>query len=590
MNSRFRRRRASSHELIASLATRWVGDTGGAIASSNLEVQVPQISTADVRRDCFALSALLLLATVVYLPQVGFYSDDWAYLGTMAIRDGSFTKEYLSLGDALMRPVQALLLAGLFHLFGANPLPFHLVNAAALILGATCFYLVLVELRVPRTIAFAVPLIYGMLPHYSTGRFWMAAMQATVSMMLYFVSLYADLRAVREPGARYRWWTVAAIARVLCVLAYEVFLPLLVLNPIIAWLHGRRRFINRRDWLNQPAGLVMVYAIAVVTLAPPVIYKAIVATRLGSFSSLHDRLDWIRWIYHGAFAIAIKDFGVLLPRVVWRLWRGYASISAAVVAFVSGAITYGYVARIDRGENRQRTWGSSATLIATGVIVFCAGYAVFFITKNALNTPAGIGNRVAIAAAVGVALGWIGVVSLAASQLPSPKAQSRGFAALVAILLATCVFINATLATFWTEAWRREQQVIAAIQKEWPTWPGEVTLIVDGVCPYVGPAIVFESSWDLTGALQLVYKRWGLRADVITPNATVTDSGIVTSLYNNSMVTRYPYEEMWIFNVARGARYEVPDAAAARSYLASHNPDRRGGCPLGTAGEGVPVF
>jgi hypothetical protein len=114
-------------------------------------------------------------------------------------------------------------------------------------------------------------------------------------------------------------------------------------------------------------------------------------------------------------------------------------------------------------------------------------------------------------------------------------------------------------------------------------------LIVDGVCPYVGPAVVFESSWDLAGALITFYADRTLAADIVTPNMTVGKNGLRTVLYE-SLERDYPYGNLLIYHYGRKEVYPLPDAEAARRYFDAFNPDRSGGCPRGHEGRGVPVF
>ena len=42
-----------------------------------------------------------------------------------------------------------------------------------------------------------------------------------------------------------------------------------------------------------------------------------------------------------------------------------------------------------------------------------------------------------------------------------------------------------------------EQRVLASTQQRFPAMPPNSTLLLDGVCPYAGPAVVFEANWDL---------------------------------------------------------------------------------------------
>ena len=295
-------------------------------------------------------------------------------------------------------------------------------------------------------------------------------------------------------------------------------------------------------------------------------------------------------MYQGATSIAASDLGVLLPRAAWRLWHSSPSIPALAVSLISGLLAYGYLARTAGEDNATHPWRRGLGLVGVGVVTFWAGYAVCLVTRISGNTPTGIGNRIAIAAAAGVALVWVGCTSLATSWIPSAIARRHSFAAITATLYAICVFVNASLGAFWAEAYRREVDVIASIKREYVEFPGPGSLIIDGVCPYVGPAVVFESSWDLTGALQVLYGQYGLNADIITPSMTVTDSGLVASLYFGAIVTKYPYARMSIFNVPRGLRCRFATRRTSGATWTSTTRIARSGCAIGTAGEGVPVF
>ena len=69
--------------------------------------------------------------------------------------------------------------------------------------------------------------------------------------------------------------------------------------------------------------------------------------------------------------------------------------------------------------------------------------------------------------------------------------------------------------------------------------PSGTTLILDGVCPFSGPAVVFETDWDLRGALQAMHGDKTILADVVGPYMRVTDEGSVTSAYGYETFYRY---------------------------------------------------
>jgi hypothetical protein len=99
---------------------------------------------------------------------------------------------------------------------------------------------------------------------------------------------------------------------------------------------------------------------------------------------------------------------------------------------------------------------------------------------------------------------------------------------------------------------------------------------------------VFESSWDLQGALRLFYRDSTLRADVVSPDLRVEQDGLHTVIYGED--SKYPYERLIVFNEPDRAAYPIPDEVTARSYFAQHSDVRDGGCPPGRAGHGVQVF
>jgi hypothetical protein len=134
---------------------------------------------------------------------------------------------------------------------------------------------------------------------------------------------------------------------------------------------------------------------------------------------------------------------------------------------------------------------------------------------------------------------------------------------------------------------------VATIRRALPDPPQGTMLLLGGVCPYVGPAIVFESPWDLRGALWVAFareRRYDLQADVVTPNLRVGDTTLVTSMYHGSIVRHYPYRNVVLFDATRGTVQPLPDAGAARRALAAYGADLGGGCPPGSEGQGVRLF
>ena len=558
-------------------------------------------------QDCLFLCLVVLFSLILYVQDLGFYGDDWSFLGFLSMSsDQSLIGLFRSIYSPYvrMRPVQILYLAGLYWLFGPHPFGYHLVNAAVLLSNAVLFYLVLRELGQRRVLSLAVPVVYALLPHYSTDRFWVAAFQATLSMALYFLSLYSDLRTLRAPLARLWGWKLLSVLSLIgSILTYEVTLPLFFLNLLLVWYRGRKLYGSVPGKRLVRTNLAILLISNLLVLTPAIVFKALTTIRLGSQTGLLEHvisiakramaLDYSDYDYGLNFKQAIVvnygEYGLGLPRIVWRILRDYPDAAVFAMGGVLGLITFGYLYHVaSKSESKLLGQTSMLSFIALGLVVFVLGYAIFLTNYNVLFTPTGIANRTAIAAAVGVALSLVGGLGWVSTLLPSGQSRKGFFCALVALLCVSGFLINNTLASFWATAYRQEKEILADIYQQFPTLPKGGTLILDGVCPYVGPAIVFESCWDLAGALVMHYRDYTLRADVVTPNLEVREDGLYTSLYGAKY--RYPYDKLFVYHFGQKVARQLTDAETARRYFQQYNPDLSSGCARGHEGHGVPVF
>jgi MFS family permease len=261
--------------------------------------------------------------------------------------------------------------------------------------------------------------------------------------------------------------------------------------------------------------------------------------------------------------------------------------------FASGALlaigVCGYLYRLAGGLARGRASRTHLlAFTAAGLLVFGLGYVICFASANVGFTPTGVNNRIAIAAAAGVALVMVGTVGWVAGLLPSPQSRGLCFSVLIAALSSTGFVINNTLASFWTSAYRRQQDVISGIRLQFPSLPHGSVLILDGICPYVGPAVIFDSSWDLKGVLSLLYRDRSLQANVVTRDIQVRKDGLYTTMSN--IEYRYPYENLFIYDASQNEAHFLPDTEAARRYFRTLKPHHRGDCPPAHHGNGLPVF
>lgn len=538
--------------------------------------------------DSVFLAVVVGLSVIPYVGRLGFYSDDWAFLAVLTTADdrsfGGLLRDQAAWSPSLaMRPTQTVYQAWLYRNFGLDPLGYHLVNAGVLIAIAVLLYWILRELRLPRSVAVAVPAVYALMPNYATDRFWFAAFGYLLSMALYLLGLFAELRAASSDHARLWIWKVFALAALAAAaFGYEVILPLFLLNVILAEVVARR---GRRGGLRAKVGswgVAAFYGSTLAVAASAIAFKATVAEGIGTGSPLTRHA--LR-LAAGVVTANFGTYGVGFPHTVW--WSApYAGAGGVALGIVLAICLYRYLA-IVRGAtpdaNAPLSRHAWMRLAGAGSAIFMMGYLVFLVTGRIAFSSTGIANRVAAASALGSAIVLVALVGWSASWSLHRTIKDRLFRAGVALLCGGGVVITTGLASFWIESRDAQQDVLTELHTALPVLPPDSTVLLDDVCPYIGPAIVFESSWDLRGALRVYHHDPSLEADVTSGVVLVEPRGVVTQIYRSSMV--HPYgDQLFLYDHSTGVTV-LRDESAARQALSD---DPVGSdCPEGRPGAGA---
>ena len=551
--------------------------------------------------DSVFLAIAIVLSLAWYATRLGFYSDDWAFFGPYATATDQTVAGYFNASHSdvhAMRPVQLWLCAVLYRFFGMDPLGYHLFNGLLIVLNPILCYGIARELRVSRTIALPVALVFGLLPSYSTDRLWYLAFAITLSLTACLASIYADLRAsVAGMRAGIAWKAGGAAGLLISALAYEVALPLLLVVPFLMVWRMRRDY---RPVPRQRIGyLALLTGINIALLAGVVVFKLKTTVRLGAEHGLAAQVLSIarhavrRQVPEGAYGLNVfsavrvhfGDYGVTMPEsLVTVVPSATAGMLWLTLAFAVATFAYLVVSVRKQPWPAVGEWGAA---IVAGIFVFGLGYAIFLTNYNLQFTPTGLANRVAIVASLGAAMCIVGCIGLAVTPLVKSQFALYLFAALITAFASSGFLITNVIAGYWIDAYKAQRAVLAGIRERFPTLPSHSTMILDGVCPYIGPAIVFESHWDLAGALQVMYRDRTIAADVATPRLVVGDAGITTSIYNQRVT--YPYgSQLFVYHAGTGAVQPLTDATTARTYFARETSVRR--CPPAKEGMGVALF
>jgi hypothetical protein len=537
--------------------------------------------------DCLFLTSAIAVSFAPYIGGLGLYSDDWWILASFHHSDRSYAGLFASIMMAVQtRPVQGHILAGLYWLFGLGIQWYHVANCVGLTAAVLLFYQSLRTLRVARPIAIAVPLVFGLLPHYSTDRFWIAAFQATGAVLLYFLSLYADLRFVTRPGSlRWLWKFVGSAALVASVMAYEVTAALFLVN-ILLLLHvaGVRR---HRTWQRNAIPTALAVSSNVLFLALAIGYKSTTTGRAGLGGGLRFRA--LRILTEAA-PVHFGDYGLGFPLYVGRVLRDYPDAVAIGVSVLIGLMVGGYLLF---AVPRSRPFDAGVRwplVMLTGAVLFVAGYGVSLMTWEIGFHTTGANNRTAIGAAIGVGWVYVGTIGWLGRVVSSDRWRRLVFSALIAVVAAGSTLITSAVAAFWVDASRQQEVVMAGLLEHHTTLPPGSTILLDGLCSFRGPAPVFTTGWDTSGMLRLMYMDPSLLGDVVKPTTQLTEDGVRTIVFDD-VINLYPYgDDLLAFHIPSGGTWTLTSHEVAREYLEGVSIPGRPTCPPYTDGDGVPIF
>lgn len=555
------------------------------VARSQEQKNQPRIT------DCLVIFAAVIVAALPYLAGLGFYSDDWSTVADFSNHGTSAViREMLMPGTTWrLRPVQIVFLALTYNAFHLHTLLYHILITLSVGVTAVFAYLAINELQIGRWLAFSIAVVFGLLPHYSSNNIWIASHVAVLSVTFALAGVYAMLRAAQAGEKRWPAWAIcAALAMALSVLSYEIAFGIIAASVVLlGWMMYERDRAEAGRFPRRLAGVAGMAAVLLVLVA----VKAHEETRIvyhGHFFGHFWKLIW-----HALGQSVLFDFwtyGLHMPVVLTDLYRQSALSIAAVIA--SGAVfalvaAYLWTCMDPSAIPRPRTclW-----LILISFIIFALGYGLFLPVIDANFSSAGVANRVTMASALGTACVPVAIAGLICAYMASPVLRRRVFSVAMGLICAVNCLVMCGIGHYWDNAAAQQSAILASIKTNVRSLPHDSVLLLDGVCRYSGPAVVFEIGYDITGALQLTLKDESLNADVISPNLHFNDDA-ADSMFFGAPFGHYPYgDHLFVYNVPHTSLTSLPSKEAANRYLQAMDPSGDSGCPAAKEGDGAKVF
>lgn len=557
------------------------------------QFMMKKLSDRPTLSDSAFLVGIEFISTMPYLFGLGFYTDDWSYQGTLAHYSGddigTMIREMIrSDPHFIIRPVQLAYLVLSFKVFGQNATLYHVFNSTVLGLATALLYLALRELQAERWVAFVIALIFALLPHYSTDRFFYTQ-GAVLSMAFAMLGLYALLRSGRALEQHSGNWVALAVsALLLSILSHEVFLGLIVASlGVIAWC----RYRDVRA--SAPHALAKLGGVAIVTAV--LFTVGLLKTRIQSQIIYHHHFftHLLAYTWHAIVQAVLFNFwtyGLHMPGVLAALYRQSA---LTLPAFGSAGVIAGFVAAyLWKGMKMSAipTRRTCLRLIVLGFVLFGLGYALFFPSIRVNFSTAGLDNRVEIASTLGASCTLVAMLGLACSLLKSNLARTRTFSLAVGLICGINSLAVSGIAFFWVDAASQQSAILKSAVSHVRSLPHGSVLLLDGFCQYLGPGIVFETDWDATGAIQREFHDPSISSDVVSQDMRFYGSYVETR-YFGELERRYAYgNDLFVYNVRRKILTKLPSQESAIAYLRAMNPTGDSGCPTDHEGEGRKVF
>ncbi|GAB2460715.1 hypothetical protein GCM10011375_11330 [Hymenobacter qilianensis] len=148
---------------------------------------------------------------------------------------------------------------------------------------------------------------------------------------------------------------------------------------------------------------------------------------------------------------------------------------------------------------------------------------------------------------------------------------------------------NYAISTFFSRSYISQLKILDSLQRRGPELTTKNTLILDGICPYVGPAPIFDCEWDLAGALQKIYKNTYIKADVRTNRLSYNEKGLTTITYGKKNF--YAYNQyLIIYNNQTEKYFILKNFEDAKAYFTTNLSSDISTCAEGREGYGVNIF
>src|SRR3990172_5986354 len=190
------------------------------------------------------LFLVCFLAFGLLIRQLGFYWDDWPVIFIAEHGDLSLFWDYY----AFDRPFSAWTYLLTIPVLGVDPQNWHIFILVLRFTAALVMWLALTEIWPQRQFSFAAAsLLFAVYPSFNQQHISVAYSQHFIAYSLFFVSLWAMLRAAHQPARALAWSLLSIFTAVLHLATMEYFAGLELTRPLFLFLLFREQPLPPRQ-------------------------------------------------------------------------------------------------------------------------------------------------------------------------------------------------------------------------------------------------------------------------------------------------------------------------------------------------------
>jgi hypothetical protein len=436
-------------------------------------------------------AALAALALLVYGPHIwhgGFYWDDWQLAARVRWPppgQGVVNPEVLA-----YRPLLALLLPVPAQVLGLHPWA-HITLALVLgLASATALFALARRVGLDRLTAGIAAALMLVFPWADSMNIWPTAGLNWLGVLLFELGALVAIAGLRAP-IRARRFTLALASAALylaAILTYEIAaVAILLAVGLYARTAGWRPALRR--W---PLDVLVV-------LGGAGFVRANTARSVQTLGGMWEHA---------------KTIGDQALTLLARALEPWGSPPRGIVLGVAALIVGAGLVAWRRGD---AVAGRRLAVVAAGIVAVLAAYATL-VPADAHYEPLGPGieNRTNLLAAPAYALLVAGTLALAAHLAAGAARRPRAAPAVLALLavVAGAGYAVKTRgdANDWDRASSEQHRVLDAVKAAVPDPPPRAVIYTAGAPVVIAPGVpVFAVSWDLKGAVRLLYDRFEVR-------------------------------------------------------------------------------